>query len=157
VTYLANGKQYIVVPIGGRDYGAGWVALAVAPESENITLTKATPARTIENVTTPAIFTEAQAKRGEAMFRACAGCHDGTGFGPALQGDPFWTAWGGRAARPLYSAIISSMPPSDPGSLSEKSVLDIVAHILHMNGLPAGAKEIENANELNGVTLARPK
>jgi mono/diheme cytochrome c family protein len=157
VTYLANGKQYIVLPIGGRDYGAGWIGLAVAPESENITLTKATPARATEDVATPAIYTEAQAKRGEAIFRACAGCHDGTGFGPALQGDPFWTAWGGRAARPLYSAIISTMPPSDPGSLSEKSVLDIVAHILHMNGLPPGAKEIGSANELNGITLARPK
>ena len=29
ITYEADGKQYIVVPIGGKDYGAGWVALAL--------------------------------------------------------------------------------------------------------------------------------
>ena len=31
VTYMANGKQYIVLPIGGKGYGAGWLAMAVAP------------------------------------------------------------------------------------------------------------------------------
>ena len=29
MTYLAKGKQYIVVPIGGRDEPAEWVALAL--------------------------------------------------------------------------------------------------------------------------------
>src|SRR5262249_23599219 len=44
ITYLAGGKQYIVVPIGGKGYGAGWVAFAVAPASEGITLTSLEPA-----------------------------------------------------------------------------------------------------------------
>jgi quinoprotein glucose dehydrogenase len=29
MTYMSQGKQYIVVPIGGKGYGAGWVALAL--------------------------------------------------------------------------------------------------------------------------------
>ena len=29
MTYLAKGKQYIVVPIGGRDEPAEWVALGL--------------------------------------------------------------------------------------------------------------------------------
>ena len=29
ITYMAGGKQYIVVPIGGRDEPAEWVALAL--------------------------------------------------------------------------------------------------------------------------------
>jgi hypothetical protein len=29
ITYEAGGKQYIVVPIGGKDYGTGWIALAL--------------------------------------------------------------------------------------------------------------------------------
>jgi len=29
ITYEAGGKQYIVVPVGGADYGAGWIALAL--------------------------------------------------------------------------------------------------------------------------------
>jgi quinoprotein glucose dehydrogenase len=29
MTYMTNGKQYIVVPVGGKGYGAGWIALAL--------------------------------------------------------------------------------------------------------------------------------
>ena len=29
MTYLDNGKQYVVVAIGGRDYPAEWVALGL--------------------------------------------------------------------------------------------------------------------------------
>ncbi len=29
MTYMAGGKQYIVVPVGGRSYGAGWIAFAL--------------------------------------------------------------------------------------------------------------------------------
>lgn len=29
MTYMANGKQYIVVPVGGKSYGAGWIAFAL--------------------------------------------------------------------------------------------------------------------------------
>ena len=29
MTYMANGKQYIVVPVGGKGYGAGWIAFAL--------------------------------------------------------------------------------------------------------------------------------
>jgi glucose dehydrogenase/cytochrome c5 len=157
-TYLANGRQYLVLPIGGKGYGAGWVALANVPASESITLTSRAPVEQKENGTMPATYTAAQAKRGEAAFHEkCAECHEGNGFGPPLQGDPFRAAWSGKGARSLYSAIISTMPPSDPGSLSEKSVLDIVAYIFQLNNLPSGAKEIERANELNNVTLARSR
>jgi hypothetical protein len=49
------------------------------------------------------------------------------------------------------------MPESNPGTLAEKDVLALVAYILHLNGLPAGSKEIESPSDLNNVTLARPK
>ena len=29
MTYMDNGKQYIVVPVGGRSYGGGWIAYAL--------------------------------------------------------------------------------------------------------------------------------
>jgi len=158
MTYLANGKQYLVLPIGGKGYGAGWVALANVPSTESINLTKAPPVRHDENAAATATYTAAQAKRGEAIFHEkCAECHEGNGFGPPLQGDPFRATWSGKGARPLYSAIISTMPPSEPGSLSEKSVLDLVAYIFQLNNVPSGDKEIEGAGELNNVTLARAK
>jgi mono/diheme cytochrome c family protein len=158
MTYLASGKQFIVVPIGGKDYGAGWIALAVAPASENISLTSAKLNEGPETSPTPAIYTALQAKRGELVYREkCAGCHDGNGWGPALHGDSFWSAWHRKTARSLYSTIISAMPPMEPGTLSEKSVLDVVAYILQTNNLQAGTKETGSADELNSVTLVRPK
>ncbi len=69
MTYLAGRKQDIVVPIGGKGYGAGRVAFAVASASESITLTAAAPAPRGGSGATLAIYTDAQAKRGEAVFR----------------------------------------------------------------------------------------
>jgi mono/diheme cytochrome c family protein len=158
MTYMAGGKQFIVVPIGGKAYGAGWVAFAVAPASETVTLTSYAPASRTGTGTTPAVYTDAQAKRGEAIFqKTCVTCHSGTGFGPPLRGGAFWSSWDGRSARSLYSTIISSMPPDDPGSLNEKNVVDTVAYIFSMNRLPAGDKEIKTAADLNGIDLKRPQ
>ena len=158
MTYLAGGKQYIVVPIGGKGYGASWVAFAVASRSESITLTGLAPAARVANAVTPAIYTDAQAKRGETVFQKnCAKCHSQRGFGPPLRGDAFWSSWDGKPARSLYSTIISSMPPDDPGSMTEKNVVDTVAYILRVNLLRAGNKEIKQAADLNGIELMRPK
>ncbi len=53
--------------------------------------------------------------------------------------------------------IIGAMPPDRPGSLSEKTALDLVAYILQSNNLPAGSKEIENPDQLNSAKVVRPK
>jgi quinoprotein glucose dehydrogenase len=157
ITYLAGGKQYIVVPIGGKGYGAGWVAFAVASPADGITLTSATSVPRGGGSGTPAIYTDAQARRGGALFQKnCARCHMQSGWGPPLRGDAFWSSWEGKPARSLYSTIISSMPPDDPGSMTEKNVVDTVAYILRMNQLPAGAKEINRAADLDSLDLIRP-
>ena len=49
------------------------------------------------------------------------------------------------------------MPPSDPGSVAPKDVIDIVTYLLQANGLPAGETPIENQNELNVLRLKGPK
>jgi len=108
------------------------------------------------------IYSEAQAKNGQAIYRkACGSCHrdDLTGgeHAPGLKGDPFWREWDQQKARLLYRRIISTMPSDDPGSLPEKDVIDIVAFLLMENGLPSGAQAIESANQLNNITLERPK
>jgi glucose dehydrogenase/cytochrome c5 len=140
MTYMADGTQYIVVPVGGKAYGAGWVALGLGGA---------------------AIFTEAQATHGQSLYRSnCAACHGGDLPGehaPSLRGNRFWSQWEHETVRSLYSRIISTMPPDDPGSLAEKDVIDLVAYLLQSNGVPAGSKAIANANELNSVRLQRPK
>jgi mono/diheme cytochrome c family protein len=140
MTYMADGKQYIVVPVGGKGYGGGWVALGLG---------------------SPGIYSEAQAQRGQNIYRArCAGCHASDLSGehaPPLKGDPFWAEWQQAPVRSLYSRIISNMPPDDPGSLPEKDVVDLVGYLLQVNGLPAGSRAIESASDLNSVRLQRPK
>jgi hypothetical protein len=57
----------------------------------------------------------------------------------------------------LYSRVISTMPPDSPGSLPEKAAIDIVAFLVHSNGVPSGTDTIQNPNQLNTIKLQRPK
>lgn len=107
-------------------------------------------------------FAPEQARHGQSIFREkCGACHgedlNGGQEAPALKGDAFWSEWDQQTARALYSRIISTMPPDGPGTLEEKDVIDIVAFILHENGLPPGSKAVQSASELNSIKLQRPK
>jgi glucose dehydrogenase len=158
VTYMAQGKQYIVLPIGGKNFGAGWVALALASPSDSIEVTRIAPPPPDNSAITPALYSQAQALRGQKIFDdKCSRCHGVNTWGPALQGDSFWSAWNYKMARPLYSTIIGAMPPDQPGSLSENTVLDIVAYLFQVNGLPASDQEITSPGELNNVKVVRTK
>ncbi len=108
------------------------------------------------------VFSEQQEKRGQGVFHEkCGVCHgddlEGGTESPALKGDAFWSEWDQKMARSVYSRIISTMPPDSPGSLVEKDVIDIVAFIVHSNGVPLGSQTIQSANELNSIKLERPK
>ena len=103
------------------------------------------------------IYATSQAERGKALFDAqCSTCHDG-GMGPSVTSEGFLSSWENKPARSLYSRILTTMPSDEPGSLSERQVLDVVAFILNANGFPAGEKEIQSANELNDVLMVRSK
>jgi cytochrome c5 len=108
------------------------------------------------------IFTSAQAEHGASIVQQkCGACHgdnlQGGQEAPALRGDAFWSEWDQKTARNLYSRIISTMPPDGPGTLKENEVIDIVAFMVHENGVPPGTKTVESANELNSFKLQRPK
>ena len=107
------------------------------------------------------VFSAEQAQHGQSIVREkCGACHgndlDGGQEAPALKGDAFWSEWDQQTARSLYSRIISTMPPDGPGTLDPKDVIDLVAFIVHENGVPQG-KAIQNPNELNSIKLERPK
>jgi mono/diheme cytochrome c family protein len=160
VTYMAKGKQYIVLPVGGKGFGAGWLALAVEPSSEGIQVTRAAPAPLANAAPDNAAMTysRSEAERGEKVFdEKCSRCHGVNTWGPSLQSDAFWETWNQKSARSLYSTIIGAMPPDQPGSLSERTVLDIVSYLFQVNGLPATDQGIESASALNSVKVARPK
>ena len=88
-------------------------------------------------------FTAAQAQAGQAAYgRQCAGCHSadlrGSGDAPAVAGPDFIAKWGSRAVNELFTYVVQSMPPTNPGSLGEAGTLEVTAYLLQVNGALAG-------------------
>lgn len=93
------------------------------------------------------VYTEEQAKRGEAAFMTdCASCHGGDlggdGFAPALSGAEFASAWNGLSLGDLLERMRISMPPEDPSGVSLEQKADILTHLLKANQFPAGQAEL---------------
>src|SRR5262249_2400153 len=92
-------------------------------------------------------YTAAQAQSGQAAYRQnCAGCHlpdfRGSGDAPAVAGPDFAAKWGTRAVNDLFTYLVQSMPPTNPGSLGEAGTLDVTAYLLQVNGAPAGQQPL---------------
>ena len=99
------------------------------------------------------VYTEEQAKRGEALYgRECASCHgsDLTGADevPALSGPAFLANWDGLTVGDLSERVRRSMPPNKPGQLNRQQITDILSHVLSVNGFPAAKTELEPKTEL---------
>lgn len=80
-----------------------------------------------------------ESEAGRAIYgQHCASCHgnglsDGQ-FAPALKGRSFLATWGGQPLESLLEYIHASMPPANPGGLSEADYASIGAFILQQNG-----------------------
>jgi len=95
------------------------------------------------------VFNEAQDKRGAAIYsRECSTCHgerlQGGEGAPALNGSDFASSWNGQTVGDLFDRIRQTMPapPEQPGKLTPQQNADVVAHILRVNGFPAGTAEL---------------
>lgn len=98
------------------------------------------------------VYTEEQARRGEAVYqRACGGCHGGDlagdGFSPALGGPAFLGNWNGTTLGDLFERIRISMPPEDPESVSRTQKADILAFLLKASHFPTGKVELATQTE----------
>lgn len=106
-------------------------------------------------------YTAAQAERGaEAYAEHCASCHgsnlDDGAFAPALSGIDFRRRW--AAPQPLFAAMSEKMPPARPGSLGEKTYVDLFAFLLQENGVRPGERELPEPDALGAVaSLAWPQ
>ena len=92
-------------------------------------------------------YTAAQAQAGQAAYaRQCAGCHSadlrGSGDAPAVAGPDFIAKWGSRAVNELFTYVVQSMPPTNPGSLGEAGTLEVTAYLLQINGALAGQQPL---------------
>ncbi len=104
------------------------------------------------------IFTAAQAQAAQAAYaQQCAGCHGqdfrGSADAPAVQSADFRTKWGPRATNELFTYLVQTMPPTNPGVLGEEGTLAMTAFLLQLNGAAPGAQPLTARNETPIGTL----
>ena len=110
----------------------------------------------------PALFTEAQAASGEALYRqSCSGCHGATltgGTAPALTGPAFEASWGNPRVTlaDLFFIARTTMPPRASSSLSLQDHAAVFAYVLKSNGFPPGATALTAASEQLEAAHLRP-
>jgi mono/diheme cytochrome c family protein len=92
------------------------------------------------------VYTEVQAKRGEALWgEKCAKCHGpdlSGGDAPSLIGSEFSGNWDDLSLGDLSQRLRISMPQDNPQSLTREQVADLVALILKGNRMPAGQTDL---------------
>jgi len=96
---------------------------------------------TTEDATAEVTFAS-QAEAGATAFSTnCAACHganlEGTTLGPILSGFAFLQRWSTQTPALLLGNIQSNMPPGGNEGISEEDYINIVAHILGVNGVDA--------------------
>ena len=108
-------------------------------------------------------YTDAQAKRGEALYaERCASCHapdlSGLDQAPPLTGSDFMTEWNDLSANDLFERVRISMKADKPGSLTRPQVADVVAFILSKDGFPSGSAELPtDADALKAIRYLAKK
>jgi hypothetical protein len=89
------------------------------------------------------VYTSAQAARGQTVFDAhCVSCHREGGTAPVLAGERFTKTFADATLLSVFTTIQTTMPRSAPGSLTEKEYVDVVAHLLELNGYADGKTEL---------------
>ena len=97
----------------------------------------------------PGLFTEEQARRGEAAYdKHCATCHgselrSGDREVTPLTDKAFKTGWVGKTVAEKFEVTRDTMPPEEKNSLGDQVYLDIVTYILKFNKVPAGGQELK--------------
>jgi mono/diheme cytochrome c family protein len=113
--------------------------------------------------TSVGVFTEEQAKKGEAGYqRVCASCHGADlhsteAEAPDLTDGAFKFGWQGKTLAERFDTIRNTMPPGRRGSLDDQAYLDIVTYILRFNNIPAGKQALQpDINLLKQIVISVP-
>jgi len=104
---------------------AGWLAAGATAVAEP---------RTVND----GVYTEEQAEVGEQLYaEQCILCHDKKYFRPVLK------RWEGQPIGVMFTVMSTSMPESNPGFMSEKEYVDILAYILSLSRYAPGDTELD--------------
>lgn len=95
---------------------------------------------------TSGLYANAQAQRGEALYKEnCAFCHGseltGTISGPPINGPVLLAKWSGRPVSELFTFVQVFMPWNSPNGLSRQQNADVLAFMFKRADLPAGTTE----------------
>jgi alcohol dehydrogenase (cytochrome c) len=106
-------------------------------------------------------YTPEQAAAGRAAYEQnCSTCH-GANMRQLpealLAGREFVATWGSRGASELITQMRSSMPPTNPGGLSEETYVAIAAYLLQANGAGADNQTLtaRTTTPVNNLLAAR--
>ena len=93
------------------------------------------------------VYTDAQSKRGEALYaQSCSVCHGpdlaGLDTAPALTGAEFNTDWNDLPLGDLFERMRTTMPADAPGTLSRQQYAEVLSFVLAKGGFPAGETEL---------------
>jgi hypothetical protein len=150
-------------------------ALAVAIEGVFITFGSQVPRRVLANAAQAqpsagtrsvldGVYTEEQAKRGQARYRRCILCHlDELQGDPAKQaapiaGEAFLEKWIGHTVKELLEKTSTTMPQDSPGSMSPQEYADVLSYMLQVNKFPAGKEELSAQSEqLDRILIEKPR
>jgi len=102
--------------------------------------------------TSAGVYTDAQAKRGEGLYKdQCAACHGedlrGNDIIPGITGQTFTGNWQGKSLGDLYDKIQMTMPALNPGSLTPEQTADLIALVLSVGKYPAGQTDLASKVE----------
>jgi len=87
------------------------------------------------------VYSKAQAKVGEKLYADhCLLCHDKKYFRPILK------RWEGQSLSILFTVMSTSMPENNPGFLTEKENVDMLAYILSLSRYAPGDTELDYQN-----------
>jgi mono/diheme cytochrome c family protein len=141
-----------LTPVAGREkavmqqlllLAAAWIAIPVAGWAQS--------APASSRSTRGGVYTAEQAIQGQELYAMhCVSCHSavthtGPDFSAKWEGRPFWE---------LYSFVREEMPKSDPGSLTEREYITVLAYVLKMNGMPAGEAPLStDSTELSRIRI----
>ena len=98
------------------------------------------------------VYTRDQAKTGEALYAEhCLLCHDKKYFRPVLD------RWEAQPLGIMYAVMSASMPESNPGFLSQKEYVDILAYILSLSRYSPGETELDYAGGALDELIVAPR
>ena len=92
------------------------------------------------------VYTSAQAGARRQVFDAhCVFCHREGGTAPVLAGERFSKSFADSTLLSVFTTIQTTMPREAPGLSDRKEYVDVVAHLLKLNGYPDGMTELAAA------------